>query len=257
MNPKSTPPRFRVFENPESACTLVAAEIARLVRERAVLGRNVVLGLATGKTLMSFYEELVYLHREEALSLKNVITFNLDEFLGVKSSQPGSLRAVMERSFFDHVDIEPKNIHFLSGTVADPNIPTHCTDYEAKISAAGGIDYQLLGIGRNACVGFLDASADPDGRTQRVTIDESVRLSVAVAFGGIDNVPTHAITMGCGTLMESRKIILFAWGSRKSSAVRKAIQGPVSSAANVSFLRQHVGTQFFLDVPAASLLKHN
>ncbi len=250
----SPPLRFRVFENPDSGSAQVASEMASLIRERAARGRTAVLGLATGKTPLPLYAELIYLHREEGLSFQNVVTFNLDEYLNLESDHPASFRSFMQRTFFDHVDVPPGNIHFLSGDLADAEIPAHCAAYERKITTAGGIDLQILGIGRNGHSGFNEPGTPLDSRTRRVQLDEMTRADAAPGFGGIDSVPTHALTMGCGTILEARKIALLAWGSEKSSIVRRALENPADSKVSASFLQTHPAAQFFLDLPAAAQL---
>lgn len=247
--------RFRVFENPDSASAQVASEIARLIRERATLGRTAVLGLATGSTPLPLYDELIYLHREEGLSFRNVITFNLDEYLGLETGHPASFRSQMQRKFFDHVDLPPANIRFLSGKPAAAKTTAHCAAYERKITAAGGIDYQILGIGRNGHIGFNEPGSAIDSRTRRVQLDEATREDAAPAFDGIENVPTHALTMGCGTILKARRIALLAWSSKKSSIVRRALESRVTPKISASFLQTHAAAQFFLDLPAASLLR--
>ena len=245
---------FRVFENPDSASAQVATELAELIRSRALLGRGVVLGLATGKSPLPLYEELIYLHREEGLSFANVTTFNLDEYIGLESSHPASFRGYMQRNFFDHVDIPPGNIRFLSGMIADAEITAHCADYDKAIRRAGGIDYQILGIGRSGHIGFNEPGASISGRSQRVKLEESTRRDAAEAFGGIEHVPTHAVTMGCGTILKARRIALLAWGSAKASIIRKAILGPVTPRVTASYLQKHPAVRCYLDAPAASLL---
>jgi glucosamine-6-phosphate deaminase len=250
----STPHRFRVFENPDSASAQVASEMAALIRERATLGRSAVLGLATGKTPLPLYDELIYLHREEGLSFQNVITFNLDEYLGLAGDHPASFRAFMQQKFFDHVDVPAANIRFLSGNTAEGKIRAHCAGYERQISAAGGIDYQILGIGRNGHIGFNEPGSAINSRTRRVRLEETTREDAAPAFDGIDRVPTHALTMGCGTILEARRIVLLAWGAKKSRVVRRALESPVAPKVCASYLQTHAATQFFLDLPAAALL---
>jgi glucosamine-6-phosphate deaminase len=250
------PPRCRIFSIRDYACAQIAAEIALLIRDRAVLGRTAVLGLIAGKTPLPLYQELIYLHREERLSFQNVVTFNLDEYLGLENAHPAGFRSYMQRNLFDHIDIPPANIHFLSTTVADVRAFAHCANYEAKIARAGGIDYQILGMGRLGEIGFIEPGIPLDCRTHRVLLSERLRQDVAGAFGGIDNVPTHAITMGYGTVLEARKIAVLAWGTVKSRGVRRAIEGPVSSKVGASCLKTHPAAQFFLDGPAASPLQH-
>ena len=246
--------RYRVFENPDSASAQVAAEIAQLIRERATLGRSAVLGLAAGPTLLPLYAELIYQHREEALSLKNVITFNLDEYLGLNSDHPASFRAFMQRHFFDHVDIPDENIHFLSGKVAAHEAEDHCAAYEKQINKVGGIDFQVIGIGRSGHIGFNEPGTPAHATTQRVELGELTRDEVAKTFAHLDPVPTHALTMGCGTILKARKIALLAWGASNARIVRNAIQGPVTSRICASYFQNHRMAQFFLDPPAASVL---
>lgn len=247
--------RFRVFENPDSASALVAAEIAQLIRERAILGRTAVLGLPTGVSPLPLYAELIYQHREEGLSFKNVVTFNLDEYMGLGSNHPQSFRAFMQKHLFDHVDIPPENIRFLSGTVADQDVTAHCASYERMIKKAGGIDYQVLGIGRNGHIGFNEPGTSPVSRTHRVQLSDTTREDAADRFRGLENVPTHAVTMGCGTILKARKISLLAWGPRKARIVRSALTGPVTSRISASYLQNHPAAQFILDPPAAAVVQ--
>ena len=247
--------RFRVFESPDSASAQVASEIAWLIRERAALGRTAVLGLATGKSPLPLYSELIYLHREEGLSFQNVVTFNLDEYLGLKSGHPASFQAFMRRTLFDHVDIPHSHIHFLASDLDDAAIPGHCDAYEQQITAAGGIDFQVLGIGRNGHIGFNEPGTTINSRTRQVQLDTLTRQDAGPEFHGIANVPTHALTMGCGTILEARRIALLAWGSKKSRIVRRSLQSPMAPKISASFLQSHVGAQFILDLPAASLLQ--
>ena len=251
-----SPPRYRIFSIRDSACVQIAAEIAQLIRDRAILGRTAVLGLVAGKTPLPLYQELIYLHREERLSFRNVITFNLDEYQGLENGHPSSFRSFMQRNLFEHIDIQPRNIHFLSTSVSDAKAFGHCAHYEAKIARAGGIDYQILGIGRFGEIGFIEPDIPLDSRTHRVLLSHRLRHDAAGAFGGIKQVPTHAVTMGYGTILEARRIVVLAWGTLKSRGVRRAIEGSVSSKVGASCLKQHAAAQFFLDEPAASRLKH-
>lgn len=249
-------PRCRIFSIRDSACAQLAAEIALLIRDRAALGRAAVLGLIAGKTPLPLYQELIYLHREERLSFRNVVTFNLDEYLGLENGHPAGFRSFMQRKLFDHIDIRPANIHFLSTAIADVRAFAHCASYEAKIARAGGIDYQILSLGRFGEIGFIEPEIALDCRTHRVLLSERLRQDVAGAFGSIAQVPTHAITMGYGTILEARKIAVLAWGTVKSRGVRRAIEGPVSIKVGASCIKTHPAAQFFLDGPAASRLKH-
>jgi glucosamine-6-phosphate deaminase len=243
-----------VLPSSVDACRQVAAEISQLLRERSALGKTAVLGLATGNTPLPLYGELIRLHREEGLSFANVVSFNLDEYLGLERDHPESYWTFMHRNLFDHVDIAPENIQLPSGTVAAAEIAAHCREYESKIAAAGGIDYQILGIGRTGHIGFNEPGTPITARTQKIHLDEITRQDAAPAFGGIDKVPTEAITMGCGTILEARRIALLAWGRKKATIVKSAIEGPVTDEVSASFLQTHPNSTFFLDEDAASEL---
>jgi glucosamine-6-phosphate deaminase len=243
-----------VFESPEAACRQVAGEIASLIRERSALGITTVLGLATGSTPLPLYRELIRLHRHDGLSFAQVVSFNLDEYLGLDRGHPESYWSFMHRNFFHDIDILPENIHLPSGMLAEADIPAHCADYDLSITAAGGIDYQILGIGRTGHIGFNEPGAPRDSRTQAIRLDEITRLDAAPSFGGLEKVPTRAITMGCGTILEARRIALLAWGSKKAGIVCEAIEGPVTDQVSASFLQTHPNATFFLDQDAASAL---
>ncbi|MES2657644.1 MAG: glucosamine-6-phosphate deaminase [Verrucomicrobiota bacterium] len=249
------PIRYRIFENPDSASAQVAAEMALLIRERATLGRTAVIGFATGKTPLPLFEELIYLYREEGLSFKNVISFNLDEYHGLPDDHPQSFRSFMQQNLFEHVDIPNNNIHFLRGDLQEFEIAAHCAAYEEEIVQAGGIDLQILGIGRTGHIGFNEPGSRIYSRTGRVELDDVTREDAIKDFGTLGEVPTHALTMGCGTILEARKIILMAWGLKKARIVRRAIEGPLTPKVTASYLKSHPSVQIFLDQPAASGLK--
>ena len=248
----STP--YLVFDTPLTAAATVAAEIASLIRCNDAKGRPTVLGLATGSTPLPLYQELIRLHRDEGLSFRNVTSFNLDEYLGLARDHAESYWTFMHRNLFDHIDILPEHVNLPSGTVAEEEVAAHCAAYEAAIRDAGGIDYQILGIGRTGHIGFNEPGTPIDARTLQIHLDEITRQDAAPAFGGIGNVPTAAITMGCGTILEARRIALMAWGEKKASIVREAIEGPVCDQVSASFLQTHANATFFLDSGAASLL---
>lgn len=247
--------RHRVFENPDSASAQAAANIAQLIRERATLGRDVVLGLATGDTMLPLYEELVYLFREEGLSFSNVVTFNLDEYLGLPAGHPATLRTYMHRNFFDHVDIPVKNIHFLPCQIPDEKTAPVCAAYEKEIEAVGGIDIQILGIGRNGYIGLNEPGSDIDSPTRRILLEQAFRDDLSQNWKSMEQVPTAALTMGCRTILDARSIILMAWGSKKRRIIRRAIEGEVTSRVPASYLQTHPSARFFLDPPAAALLQ--
>ncbi|WP_035616014.1 glucosamine-6-phosphate deaminase [Haloferula sp. BvORR071] len=244
----------RVFADRSDACRTLAAEVASLVRRINDSGRPAVLGLATGRTPLPFYAELIRLHREGELSFSKVITFNLDEYLGLPGTHPESYRAFMQRELFAQVDILPENVHIPDGMVAGEALEGHCGAYEEAIRAAGGIDFQLLGIGRTGHIGFNEPGSPRQSRTRMVELDPVTRQDAAPSFGGLEQVPTHAISMGCGTILEARKIALLAWGAGKAAIVREALTGPISDQVSASFLQEHPDATFYLDAEAGSAL---
>ncbi len=244
----------RVFADRADACRTLALEVAALVRTINQTGRSAVLGLATGRTPLPFYGELIRLHRDGALSFAKVITFNLDEYLGLAGDHPESYRTFMRRELFDQVDIPEENIHIPDGTVDAADLQAHCLAYEEAIRTAGGIDFQLLGIGRTGHIGFNEPGSPRDSRTRKVELDPITRQDAASSFGGIDQVPEHAISMGCGTILEARRIALLAWGAAKAEIVREALTGPLTDQISASFLQEHPAASFYLDAEAAAEL---
>ena len=247
--------RFVVFETPEAACRQLAAEITGLIRANDSRHRHTVLGLATGKTPLPLYQELIRLHRGDGLSFSNVASFNLDEYLGLERDHPQSYWSFMHQHLFDHINLPADHIHLPTGGAFTDEIPAHCAAYEAAIARAGGLDLQILGIGRSGHIGFNEPGTPIDSRTHLTRLDEVTRQDAAPAFGGVANVPTHAITMGCGTILAARRIALLAWGSNKADIVRKAIEEPVTDQVSASFLQTHPAATFFLDRAAAAALR--
>jgi glucosamine-6-phosphate deaminase len=248
----TTTPRIAIFPDKSAACTRLAAEVCALIREINDSGRPAVLGLATGSTPIPFYQELIRLHREEGMSFARVITFNLDEYRGLDRAHPESYWSFMHRQLFDHIDVPAENIHLPLGIVDE--VPAHCAAYEQAILAAGGIDFQLLGIGRTGHIGFNEPGSPRDSRTREIHLDPITRQDAAPAFGGIEQVPSTAITMGCGTILAARRIALLAFGPNKAAIVKEAIEGPVTDRVSASFLQDHPDAAFYLDAEAASLL---
>ena len=245
--------RIPVSVHPTShaASRAVAAEIAALLREHAAQGRMAVLGLATGSTPQGVYEELVRLHREEALSFKNAVTFNLDEYWPMRPEELQSYRRFMQEHLFEHIDIDPANIHIPDGTCAQDQVANFCTGYELAIRNAGGIDLQILGIGRTGHVGFNEPGSPRDSRTRLITLDRVTRMDAASDFFGERNVPRRAITMGVGTILDARRVLLMAFGEHKAAIVREAVEGAISPSVAASFLQEHANARFVLD-PASS-----
>jgi len=243
-----------VFASSIGASKAVAGDVAELIRKRREEGRTAVLGLATGSTPVSFYAELVRLHREEGLSFENVITFNLDEYRGLGADHPQSYSHFMRVHLFDHVDIPASNTHLPDGRVPAADIEAHCRGYEAGIRAAGGIDFQLLGIGRTGHIGFNEPGSARRSRTRLVTLDPLTRRDAAEDFGGEETTPRYAITMGISTILEARRIVLMAWGQHKAGTVRAALEGDVTSRVPASFLQEHDQAAFVLDQAAVGAL---
>ncbi len=235
----------------EAACR-VAVEIASLIRSRQEEGRDAVLGLATGSTPIPLYRELIRLHREEGLSFSNVTTFNLDEYSGLDANHPESYTRFMREQLFDHVDIGEgrTNIPNASGDSAE-ELENKCAAYEQKILDAGGIDIQLLGIGRSGHIGFNEPGSPVTSRTRVVTLDRITRLDASADFQGFHNVPRTAVTMGVGTILEADKVFLLAWGKGKADVVRIAVEEPESEVVTASFLQRHFNAEFVLDEAAA------
>lgn len=248
--------KVRTLVRPDSsqACVELASEVAALIRERQAESKNVVLGLATGSTPVPFYRELIRLHKEEGLTFSNVITFNLDEYYGLTRDHPESYFRFMHDQLFDHVDIPAEQIHIPDGTVAMEDVYDSCLVYERKIEAAGGLDLQILGIGRTGHIGFNEPGSAADSVTRMITLDRVTRQDAAADFLGVANVPRSAITMGVGTILNARRIVLMAWGSNKSEIVREAVEGEMTDRVSASFLQSHDNAVFLVDKAASSHL---
>ncbi len=240
-----------VFDRPAEASLAVAREIAELIRRRAAAGRRCVLGLATGSTPMGVYSELVRMHRDEGLSFANVVTFNLDEYYPSDPADLQSFHRFMREHVLDHVDIERAGVHIPDGTLPPGSVPGFCESYERAIRAAGGIDLQLLGIGRTGHIGFNEPGSERTSRTRLITLDRSTRRDAAADFFGEEHVPRRAITMGVGTILEARRVILLAFGEQKAAAVARAVEGCPTEAVPASFLQGHSGASVYLDRAAA------
>lgn len=246
--------RLAVYAEKAGAVRAVAATIAALIRQRREEGRSAVLGLATGATPIPLYAELVRRHREEGLSFADVVTFNLDEYLGLAANDPQSYHRFMRRHLFDHIDIPAGSVHLLDGTAVGPDIERVCGDYEASIRQAGGIDLQLLGIGRSGHIGFNEPGSSPAARTRLVRLHPVTRRLAAAEFGRLDRTPACALTMGTGTILEARRVIVLAWGQPKAAMVRAAVEGPETSRVPASFVQRHPDALVVLDRDAASQL---
>ena len=243
-----------IYETSDEASNTVAHEIATLIKERAAKNRNAVLGLATGSTPVAVYDELVRLHQEEGLSFKNVITFNLDEYYPMNPDSLQSYFRFMKENLFDLVDIPKDQIHIPDGTLEESEIAAYCQEYEEKIRQAGGIDIQLLGIGRTGHIGFNEPGSRPDSETRLITLDKVTRQDAASDFFGEENVPRRAITMGVGTIMKARRIFLMAWGEGKAGIIKKTVEGEVREHIPATNLQNHPDTVVILDDAASEKL---
>jgi len=243
-----------VFENPKAASLSVAKRIGDLIKEKQKNNTQAVLGLATGATPIAVYAELVRMHKEEGLSFKNVITFNLDEYYPMQPDAAQSYVSFMNEHLFDHIDIDKNNVNIPDGTLSLEEIPAFCLAYEKKIGDVGGLDIQILGIGRTGHIGFNEPGSAPNSGTRLVTLDDLTRRDAARDFGGKSFVPTKAITMGIGTIFKAREIILMAWNRKKASIIKKAVEGEISGDVPATYLQLSEHVEFILDQDAASLL---
>ena len=244
----------KVFEGSKNASHYVAREIADLIRQKAEKDEYCVLGLATGSTPTTVYAELIRMHREENLSFKNVVSFNLDEYYPM---QPGELQSYvrfMHEHLFDHIDILPENVHIPDGSIPREEVYNYTVAYEEKIAKFGGLDLQILGIGRTGHIGFNEPGSGERSRTRLITLDHITVVDAASDFFGEENVPTKAITMGVGTILDAKRIVLMAWGETKAPIIKEAIEGPISDSVPATYLQKHGNTEFVLDRASAAEL---
>ena len=244
-----------VFENSNSASKAVAQEIASLIIDKQARNQLCVLGLATGSTPKGLYNELVRMHKEDGLSFKNVVSFNLDEYYPIEPDAVNSYVRFMKELLFDHVDIVPENIHIPDGTLSKQKIADYCRDYETKIEALGGIDIQILGIGGNGHIGFNESGSLQNSKTRLVALDHITRVAASKDFSGLTNTPRTAITLGIKKIMEAKRVVLMAWGEGKSNIIKESTEGPVTNQVPASFLQEHNNVVFVIDKAAASKLK--
>ena len=243
-----------VYDHGGLASKAVASQIAELIRAKQAAGDACVLGLATGSTPTGVYAELVRMHREEGLSFANVHSFNLDEYYPMDPVAIQSYRRFMNEHLFDHIDIAPDHVHIPDGTVDESQVAEHCAAYERAIEQAGGIDLQLLGIGRTGHIGFNEPGSGRHSRTRLISLDRVTRADAASDFFGIEHVPRRAITMGVQTILQARRVILMAFGEAKAEVVRRAVEEPIHDAIAASYLQDHPDVSFVLDHAAADRL---
>jgi glucosamine-6-phosphate deaminase len=246
--------RTRIFPTSGECSVAAAKTIAELIRSRQAEGKKCVVGLATGSTPMTLYAELVRMHRQEKLSFANVTTFNLDEYYPMAPQELQSYRRFMAEHLFDHVDIDPANVHIPDGTIAPEQVAQYCAAYERAIEESGGIDLQILGIGRTGHIGFNEPGSSPDSPTRLIWLDQLTRNDAAGDFFGEANVPRRAITMGVGTILKAGRILMLAFGEGKARIVASAVEGPITQSVAASFLQEHDDAQVMLDLAAAEQL---
>ena len=233
-----------VFETSGEASRHAALIIERVVREHNSAGRQTVLGLATGSTPVGLYRELIRLHREAGLDLSKIITFNLDEYFPMPATIRILTGAGLNETFFNHVNIRKENIHIPDGSMPIDDIDDYCAEYELAIQRAGGIDIQVLGIGRTGHIGFNEPGSRKNSRTRMITLDSVTRRDAAAGFFGEENVPHRALTMGVGTILEARKIVIMAFGEHKAHIVAKTLENEQTESVTASFLQSHRDTTF-------------
>lgn len=237
-----------IQKSAEDAARIGARIVARQIRSKP----DSVIGLATGSTPLGLYRELIRMHREEGLDFRRVRTFNLDEYIGLSFNHPMSYHHFMWENLFSHLNIARRNVHIPDGLAKD--VPAFCAKYERAIAKAGGIDIQVLGIGSDGHIGFNEPTSSFTSRTRIKTLDAQTRKDNARFFASIDQVPHHCITMGIGTILESRTCLLLAFGKNKAAAVRDSVEGPMAAICPASALQWHRDARFLLDEAAASKL---
>ena len=241
-----------VLDEHEDIAHVVASRIAALIRERAAAGREVVHGLATGSTPIGVYRELIRMHREDGLSFRNVVTFNLDEYYPMAPESIHSYHRFMWENLFDHVDVRRDHVHIPRGDMPREEVEAACKQYERDIVAAGGIDFQLLGVGKTGHIGFNEPGSGEDSRTRLVHLDAVTRRDAAADFFGEEFVPKEAITMGVATILDAREIAILATGEHKASIVQRAVEGAIHHEVAATFLQRHPNTTFYVDRAAGA-----
>jgi len=246
--------RTIVVDDHEHIARLVANRIATLITEKQAAGERTVLGLATGSTPIGVYRELIRMHREEGLSFNDVITFNLDEYYPMRPDSIHSYHRFMWENLFAHIDISPRNVHIPRGDVPREDVDDECRRYEDAIARAGGIDFQILGIGKTGHIGFNEPGSGAESRTRVVHLDAVTRRDAAADFFGEEFVPREAVTMGIATILEAREIAILATGEHKGAIVQRAVEGEIDVEVAATFLQNHGNTTFYVDRAAGAEL---
>ncbi|MFH0898131.1 MAG: glucosamine-6-phosphate deaminase [bacterium] len=240
-----------IFPNSHKASIAIAQKISKIIKTKQQAGKACILGLPTGSSPISIYTELVRLHKQDGLSFENVVTFNLDEYYPMNPQSTHSYVYFMQQNLFNHINIKKENINIPDGTLLLEHISAFCTQYEQKIDSYGGLDLQLLGIGRTGHVGFNEPGSAATSLTRLITLDHVTRCDAAPGFHGEHNVPRRAITMGIGSIYKAQEIILVAWGEGKSEIIKKTVENPISESIPASFLQKHPNITIVLDEAAA------
>ena len=243
-----------IFEKPSHLAREVARRIATLIEEKRETGDRLVLGLPTGSTPIGVYQELVRMHEEDGLDFSGVVTFNLDEYFPMDPNSIQSYQRFMRENFFERLNIPPQSVHIPRGDIPREEVAEHCESYERAIKNAGGLDLVLLGIGRSGHIGFNEPGSSRETRTRLIVLDEITRKDAASDFFSEENVPREAITMGVGTILSAREIILMATGEHKAPILRRAVEDEPSNDITASFLQLHPNASFYVDAPAAGEL---
>ncbi len=246
----------KIYKNPTEGSNALAAQIAKLIKEKQAQNQPCVLGMATGATPILLYKELVRLHKEEGLSFKNVITINLDEYYPIPRNAYQSYWSFMHRHLFDHVDIDPKTIHLPNSEWNKDELKESCLAYEQTIEKIGGIDLQILGIGKNGHIGFNEPGSSFHSKTRVIHLDNQTRIANLYEWHDMNKVPRTAITVGISSIMKAKKIVLLAWGN-KAEIVAKAVEGDVTEQIPASVLQNHDDCTFIIDEYAAAELTRN
>lgn len=247
---------INLFKSAEQASLFVAHQIADLIRGKEKQGQPAVLGLATGNTPKGVYQELIRLHQNEGLSFSNVISFNLDEYYPILTEDQQSYTYFMRQYLFKHVDINSNQTHIPHTDFSEEGIAEYCQEYEDKIESLGGLDLQLLGIGRNGHIGFNEPGSSFQSKTRLVHLNSVTREDAKAAFGSMDKVPQKAISIGVQTISKAKKIFLLALGERKSDIMKQAINGDVTTQIPASILQTLPQVEYVLDGDAAKKLDY-
>lgn len=243
-----------IFASESSGSMYVAREIENCIREKQKFGELCILGITTGKSPVGVFRALVEIHKKENLSFRNVVVFSLDEFFPISPKEQQSRNWLIHESLLDHVDILPENIHIPNGTLPQDKVAAFCRDYEAKIEEYGGLDLLFLGTGVQGQLGFNEPGSYTNTRTRLVALGNESRQAVSSIFYGIDNVPRKAITMGLGTILKAKRIILMAWGEEKATVIKDIVEGEENSATPATCLQKHPNIEVVVDEGASQEL---